>query len=241
MAHPDTIAQSRLSTREEQRQEANAKICDFANSHQEHISSADVKNGQGLIVIYALNELKERFPTRQGFTPYKIADFIRRKKLWFKLSIKEEGGTYIVGSGSLEPYVDEIDGLKQHTMYAEDKVMHSGRSRISNLIMNKIKGNVISPTRAHDLIRRLIDCNDQITYSVYFPRYLPPSNLTAERSMELNHILFKPSLTIHPTTKAHFRALFKELSIDASELRGIRAYKQAYESYQRDQEFLECW
>ena len=177
-------------TREERRKVANAKICDFANSHREHFSSSDVKNGQGLIVIYAIHELTAITAlNRRRFTLYDVADFIRRKELWFKLSIKEENGVFIVGPGSLEPYISEIDGVKMATMYSRDKVMRGGRSRISNLIMNKIKSNVLTPTRAHNLIRRLVDCKGQETYSVHFPKYLPPSNLSTEKASKLNRIM----------------------------------------------------
>ena len=168
----------------------NAKICDFANSHREHFSSSDVKNGQGLIVIYAIHRLMVCDAlNRRSFTLYDIADFIRRKELWFKLSIKEENGEFTVGSGSLEPYISEIDGVKMATMYSRDKVMRGGRSRISNFIMNKIKSNVITPTRAHNLIRRLVDRGGHKAYSVHFPKYLPPSDLSTEKASKMNRIM----------------------------------------------------
>ena len=190
MAHTTTTAHFRPPSREERRQAANAKICDFANSHREHFSSSDVKNGQGLIVIYAIHELMAIMaPNRESITLYEVADFIRVKELWFKLSIKEVNGVFSVGSGSLEPYISEIDGVKVATMYSRDKVMRGGRSRISNFIMNKIKCNVLTPTRAHNLIRRLVDRDGQETYSVHFPRYLPPSNLSTEKASKLNRIL----------------------------------------------------
>lgn len=178
------------ATREEIRKAVNQKICDFANSRREHISASDIKNGQGLLVIYAIHMLMECDPmNRKSFTPYEIADFIKRKRLWFKPSIKVENGVFSVGSGSLDPYLDEIDGMKMATMYAEDKALRSGRSLISNLIMKKIKGNVVSPTRTHNLILRLVDRIGQETYSVHFPKYLPPSNLSTEAAAKMNRIL----------------------------------------------------
>ena len=190
MAHSTTTAQFRPPTREERRYAANAKICDFANSHREHFSSSDVKNGQGLIVIYAIHELMAIMALNgKKITLYDVANFIRVKELWFKLSIKEENGVFIVGPGSLEPYISEIDGVKMATMYSRDKVMRGGRSRISNFIMNKIKSNVLTPIRAHNLIRRLVDCKGHETYSVHFPKYLPPSNLSTEKASKLNRIM----------------------------------------------------
>lgn len=195
MSQPATPTQIRPPTPQERRQAANLRICRFANSHREHFSSLDVKNGQGLIVLYSIHVLagcaREGYGWRQrkSFTPYEIADFIRENELWFKLSIKEENGAFTVGSGSLAPYVNEIDGVKQQTMYARDEEMRSGRSLISNFIMKKIKSNVISPTRAHNLIRRLVDTEGQEAYSVHFPRYLPPSNLSTEKASKLNRIL----------------------------------------------------
>lgn len=190
MAHSTTMSQFRPPTREERRKAANTKICDFANSHREHFSSSDVKNGQGMIVIYAIHEMmKIMTPNEKSVTLYDIADFIRVKELWFKLSIKEENGVFVVGPGSLEPYINEIDGVKMATMYSRDKVMRGGRSRISNFIMNKIKSNVITPTRAHNLIRRLVDHSGQETYSVHFPKYLPPSDLSTEKASKLNRIM----------------------------------------------------
>ena len=190
MAHSTTTAQFRPPTREERRHSANAKICDFANSHREHFSSSDVKNGQGLIVIYAIHELTAITAlNKKSVTLYDVADFIRVKELWFKLSIKEVNGVFTVGPGSLEPYINEIDGVKMATMYSRGKVMRGGRSRISNFIMNKIKSNVLTPTRAHNLIRRLIDRDGQETYSVHFPKYLPPSNLSTEKASKMNRIL----------------------------------------------------
>jgi len=189
MAHYFSLATGMRpgATREEIRRAVNQKICDFANSRRDHISASDLQNGQGLLVIYAIHRLTECDPmNRKSFTPYEIADFIKERGLWFKPSIKVENGVFSVGSGSLDPYVSEIDGVKMATMYAEDKVLRSGRSRISNLIMEKIKGNVLSPTRAHNLIRRLVGRDMQETYRVYFPRYLPPSNLSKEKAAELN-------------------------------------------------------
>ena len=178
------------ATREEIRKAVNQKICDFANSRREHISSSDIKNGQGLLVIYAIHRLTECDPmNRKSFSPYEIADFIKERGLWFKPSIKVENGAFSVGSGSLEPYIKEIDGVKQPTMYAEDKVLRGGRSRNSKLIMETLKSNVISPTRAHNLIRRLVGRDMQETYSVYFPRYLPPSNLSTETATKMNRIM----------------------------------------------------
>ena len=180
------------ATREEIRKAVNQKICDFANSrsHRDHISASDLKNGQGLLVIYAIHRLTECDPmNRKSFTPYEIADFIKERGLWFKPSIKVENGVFVVGPGSLEPYVSEIDGVKMATMYAEDKVLRSGRSQISNFIMNKIKSNVISHTRAHNLIRKLVGRNEQETYSVCFPKYLPLSNLSTEKASKLNRIM----------------------------------------------------
>lgn len=192
MAHSTTTTFAPL-TREDRRHAANAKICDFANSHREHFSSSDVKNGQGQIVIYAIHKLMDT--NRGGVTLYKVADFIRENELWFKLSIKDENGVFIVGTGSLEPYVDEIDGVKVPTMYSRDKVMRDGRSRISNFIMNKIKSNVLTPTRAHNLIRRLVDHSGQETYSVHFPKYLPPSNLSTEKASKLNRMMRQPEMS----------------------------------------------
>lgn len=195
MSQSATPTQIRPPTPEERRQAANLRICRFANSHREHISSSDVKNGQGLIVLYSIHVLSGCAPEgygwqqRKSFTAYEIADFIKERKLWFKLSIKEENGVFTVGSGSLDPYINEIDGVKQQTMYARDEEMRSGRSLISNFIMKKIKSNVISPTRAHNLIRRLVDTEGQEAYSVHFPRYLPPSNLSTEKASKLNRIL----------------------------------------------------
>ena len=192
MAHYFSLATGMRpgATREEIRRAVNQKICDFANSRRDHISASDLKNGQGLLVIYAIHRLTECDPmNRKSFTPYEIADFIKERGLWFKPSIKVENGVFSVGSGSLDPYVSEIDGVKMATMYAEDKVLRSGRSRISNLIMEKIKGNVLSPTRAHNLIRRLVDHSGQETYIVHFPKYLPPSNLSTEKASKLNRIM----------------------------------------------------
>jgi len=151
------ISQFFSGDREKQRKEANQKICDFVNSHRDHISASDVKNGQGLIATYALHKLMEQSPESSGFTLYEIADFIRLKKLWFKLSIKEDNGIFSVGNGSLGPYTKKIDGRKKPTMYIVDKVMRNGRSRISNFIMDTLKSNVISPNRQHTMIMRCVD------------------------------------------------------------------------------------
>lgn len=187
MAHSTTAGPFLPLTREERRKAVNAEICDFANSYPEHFSPSDVKNGQGLIVIYAIHKLMAT--NRGGVTLYEVADFIRVNELWFKLSIKEENGVFIVGPGSLDPYIREIDGVKTATMYSRDKVMRGGRSRISNFIMNNIKSNVLTPTRAHNLIRRLVDHSGQETYIVHFPKYLPPSNLSTEKASKLNRIM----------------------------------------------------
>jgi hypothetical protein len=173
----------------ERRQAVNQKICDFMNSHQGSISTKDSKNGQGLVAIYALHMLYQNQGGCGDFTPYEIADYIRVNELWFKLSIKTENDGFSVSDGSLEPYINEIDGVKMETMYSRDKVMREGRSRISNFIMNKLKSNVISPTRSHDLIRRLVDRSGQETYRVHFPRYLPPSNLSSVKTSKYNRII----------------------------------------------------
>ncbi len=41
---------------------------------------------------------------------------------------------------------------------------------------------------------------------------------------------------VKPSTLSEFKALFKELSIDTKGLRGVRAYKQAYDDYLREKE-----
>ena len=41
---------------------------------------------------------------------------------------------------------------------------------------------------------------------------------------------------VKPTTLSEFKALFKELSIDTKDLRGVRAYKQAYDDYLHEKE-----
>ena len=44
---------------------------------------------------------------------------------------------------------------------------------------------------------------------------------------------------IQLTTVSEYKALFKELSIDCSGMRGIRAYKQAYDNYLKEKEEAE--
>ena len=147
---------------------ANLEIIGFLNTHIDSFSSSEVKNGQGLAVIYSLHMLMEQLPQRTGFTLYEIADYIRRNKLWFKFSIKEENGIFSAGDGCLTPYISAIDGVREPTMYAEDKKMRKGRSRISNLIMNKLKSNVISPTRSHTMIlRSVVDLSGNDTYCIH--------------------------------------------------------------------------
>ena len=41
---------------------------------------------------------------------------------------------------------------------------------------------------------------------------------------------------VKPSTLSEFKSLFKELSIDTKDLRGVRAYKQAYDDYLREKE-----
>jgi hypothetical protein len=151
--------------REAAREASNQAICDFVNSRSGSFSPSDVKNGQGLLTTYALHKLMEQSPDSEGFTLYGIAKYIRENELWFKPSIKEENGVFSVGSGPLNPYLSEIDGVKKATMYAEDKVMRRG-TRNSNLIMNKIKGNVLSPTRSHTMIFRSIDLSGDKKYCI---------------------------------------------------------------------------
>tara|TARA_B100001094_G_scaffold173038_1_gene167336 strand:+ start:224 stop:862 length:639 start_codon:yes stop_codon:yes gene_type:complete len=178
MAHPATTTSTlwgRFSQgilRKAEREASNQAICEFVNSHRENISASDVKNGQGLVATYALHKLMEQSPDRGGFEPYDIADYIRENKLWFKPSIKDVNGVFTVGNGPLNPCIKEFDGVKQQTMYAEDKVMRGGRSRISNSIMDTLKSNVISPKRQHTLIMR---CVDQSVGNEYCLRLRSPS------------------------------------------------------------------
>ena len=46
----------------------------------------------------------------------------------------------------------------------------------------------------------------------------------------------EPVTKLKPSTLTEYKALFKELSIDASGLRGKRAYKEAYENYLKEKE-----
>jgi hypothetical protein len=178
--------------RKTRREESNRVICDFVGAHSGSFLTSDVKNGQGLLTTYTLHKLMEQSPDSEGFTLYEIADYIRENELWFKPSIKEVNGVFSVGNGSLNPYINEIDGVKRATMYVEDRVMSSGNSQNSIFILEKLRGNVISHTRAHNLIRRLVDRSGQETYRVHFPRYLPPSNLNTGTAAELNRAM-RPS------------------------------------------------
>ena len=49
----------------------------------------------------------------------------------------------------------------------------------------------------------------------------------------------EPVKPIQLTTVSEYKALFKELSIDSSGMRGIRAYKQAYDNYLKEKEEAE--
>lgn len=46
----------------------------------------------------------------------------------------------------------------------------------------------------------------------------------------------EPVTKLKPSTLTEYKTLFKELSIDASELKGKRAYKEAYENYLKEKE-----
>lgn len=135
-----------------ERETANKAICDFMNGDPDSFSMDDAKNGQGLITAYVLHKLMEQSPERDGFEPRDIADYIRDNKIWFKPSIVQKDGIFSVGKGSLAPYMCEINGVTQPTMYASEK-----NSRISSLILDKLRGNVLSPKRQHTLIMRSVD------------------------------------------------------------------------------------
>lgn len=146
---------------------ANKAICDFMNRDPDSFSMDDAKNGQGLITAYVLHKLMEQSPDRSGFEPREIANYIRDNKLWFKPSIVQKDGIFSVGKGSLAPYMCEMNGVKQPTMYACDK-----DSRISSLILDKLRGNVLSPKRQHTLIMRSVD---QSSVNEYCLRQRSPS------------------------------------------------------------------
>ena len=195
MAYSYITAPELSQGREERRHAANREIIAFLNNHRDLFSSADTKNGQGLVTIYALHKLMEQSSDNAGFSSREIANYIRENELWFEPSIKKEGEVFSEDNGSLSPYWKKIDGIDRvEVMYyiggGEFRI-----SRISNFIMKTIKSNVLSPTRAHNLIRRLVNRDGQETYSVHFPRYLPPSNLSTERAIELNRIIFEPEMS----------------------------------------------
>jgi hypothetical protein len=149
------------------REASNKAIRDFMNDDPDSFSMDDAKNGQGLITAYVLHKLMEQSPERGGFEPRDIADYIRENKLWFKPSIVLKDGIFSVGKGSLAPYMCEMNGVTQPTMYARDK-----NSRISSLILDKLRGNVLSPKRQHTLIMRSVD---QSAVNEYYLRPRSPS------------------------------------------------------------------
>jgi hypothetical protein len=146
------------------------------NEHKTAFSPGDEKNGQGMWFLYAIWKIQRA--GSPGVTLREAAEYIRSENIWFKPEITFRNGSYFSASENAQcsPYQSNfLTGRKEDIMYLPEEYNCAGTDKVVNLIISQIQGAVVTPKRAHDIIRTTVIRSSQSGAQKFRVDFPPPN------------------------------------------------------------------